>query len=247
METPLIDMKIFNRIRRHLPPQKSRKRISDRLILSGIFWIIRNGASWRQLPEFYGKWTTVYSRFKRWSKMGILERIFRIFAKRVEKKCFAMIDSTYLKVHRTAASMACSDTDRNIGKSRGGLTSKLHLLCNEFGLPIDFLITGGEVHDVKPAPELIERNKMTGLIADKAYGSAEVRSLLERRKRKCCIPVKSNAKAKIDHDPHTYKKRHRIENMFARIKDLKGLALRTCRCAHTFTSFVSLALLILFC
>ena len=157
-----------------------------------------------------------------------------------------MIDSTYIKVHRTAASMACSESDRNIGKSRGGLTSKLHLLCNEFGLPIDFLITGGEVHDVKPAPELIARNRMSGLIADKAYGSAKVRSLLSRRRRKCCIPAKSNAKTKISHDQKTYKKRHRIENMFARIKDLKGIALRTSRCAHSFISAISLALIVLF-
>lgn len=157
-----------------------------------------------------------------------------------------MIDSTFLKVHRTAASMACSDPERHIGKSRGGLTCKLHLLCNEFGLPIDFMITGGEVHDVKPAPDLISHSKMTGLIADKAYGSTEVRSSLKRRKRKCCILAKSNAKAKIPHDQTTYKKRHRIENMFARIKDLKGLALRTCRCVHAFASFVSMALVILF-
>ena len=246
METPLINKKTFNRIRRHLPRQKARKRISDRLVISGIFWVIKTGSAWKQLPEFYGKWTTVYSRFKRWSKAGIFEKIFRIFTKRVNKKCFAMIDSTFSKAHRTAASMACSDVDRNIGRSRGGITTKIHLLCNEYGLPIDFMVTGGEVHDVKLAPDLIARNRMAGLIADKAYGSDEVRSALLKRKLKCCIPAKSNAKNKINHDRNTYKKRHRIENMFARIKDLKGLALRTCRCAHTFTSFVSMALIALF-
>ena len=246
MKTPLIDRKKFNRIRRHLPPQNSRKRINDRLVLSAIFWVIATGSAWRQLPEFYGKWTTIYSRFKRWSKKGIFKKIFRIFAKRVNKKCYAMIDSTYVKVHRTAASMACSDSIRDLGRSRGGLTTKIHLLCNEYGLPIDFLITVGQVHDVKAAPELISRNKMKGLIADKAYGSARVRGLLAELKRKVCIPVKSNAKVIIPHDANIYKKRHRIENMFARIKDLKALALRTNRCSHTFASFVSLALIRLF-
>lgn len=157
-----------------------------------------------------------------------------------------MIDSTFSKAHRTATSMACSDDDRNIGRSRGGITTKIHLLCNEYGLPIDFMVTGGEVHDVKLAPDLIARNKMAGLIADKAYGSGEVRSALNKRKLKCCIPAKSNAKNKISHYRNTYKKRHRIENMFARIKYLKGIALRTCRCAHTFTSCVSMALIALF-
>lgn len=156
-----------------------------------------------------------------------------------------MIDSTCIEVHRAAASMACGDPDGKIGKSRGGLASKLHLLRNEFGLPIDFLITGGEVRDVKPAPELIARNRMTRLIADMAYGSAEARSLLERRAYKCCIPAKSDAKEKIPHDQDTYKKLYMIENMLARIKDLKGLALRATRCSHAFISFVSMALVIL--
>ena len=246
METPLIDRKKFNRIRRHLPPQKSRGRVNDLYVLSAIFWVIATGSAWRQIPEFYGKWTTIYSRFRRWSKLGIFEKIFRIFVKRVNKKCYAMIDSTYVKAHRTAASLACSDAIRNIGRSHGGLTTKIHLLCNEYGLPIDFLITGGEVHDVKPAPELIKRNKMIGLIADKAYGSSRLRKILAILRRKVCIPAKSNAKNKIPHDQIIYKKRHRIENMFARIKDLKGIALRTNRCSHTFASFVSLALIKLF-
>lgn len=246
METPLIDRKKFNRIRRHLPPQKSRRRINDRFVLSAIFWVIATGASWRQVPKFYGKWTTIYSRFKRWSKLGIFEKIFHCFTKRVDKNCFAMIDSTYVKVHRTSASMACKDSIRNIGRSHGGLTTKIHLLCNEYGLPIDFLITGGDVHDVKPAPELIIRNKMKGLIADKAYGSVRIRKLLFKLKRKACIPAKCNAKIKIPHDLAVYKKRHRIENLFARLKDLKGIALRTNRCSHTFASFVSLALIKLF-
>ena len=246
METPLINVKKFNRIRRHLPPQKSRKRVNDRYILSAIFWVIATVSAWRQLPEFYGKWTTIYSRFRRWSKLGISEKIFRIFTKRVNKKCYAMIDSTYVKAHRTAASMTCSDALRNIGRSHGDLTTKIYLLCNEASLPMDFLITGGEVHDVKPAPELVARNKMMGLIADRAYGSSRLRELLAKLKREICMPAKSNAKIKVPHDQNIYKKRHRIENMFARIKDLKGLALRTNRCAHTFASFVSLGLIHLF-
>ena len=193
METPLIDRKKFNRIRRHLPPQKHRKRVSDRLVLSAIFWVVRTGSSWRQIPKFYGNWTTIYSRFRRWSMNGIFEKIFRIFAKRVDKNCNAMIDATYFKTHRTAASMACSDSDSKIGRSHGGLITKLHLLCNEYGLPLDFLITGGEVHDVRTAPQILSQNRMKGLITDKAYGSKKVREILEERKIKVCIPAKSRS------------------------------------------------------
>ena len=210
MGTPLISKKLFNKIRRHLPVQKYRKRISDRRVISGIIWVILTGSAWRQLPVFYGKWTTVYSRFKRWSKLGIFEKIFRIFAKRINKKCYAMIDSTYIKAQRTASICACKDKDRKIGTSRGGKTTTAHILCNEDGMPFDFMITGGEVHDVKVALKLLGKHPIKGLIADKAYGSKEVRDELERRNIEVCIPPKSNSKCPWSHDEKLYRKRHKI-------------------------------------
>lgn len=246
METPLISKKLFNRIRRHLPEQKSRKRISERKVLSGIFWVIITGSAWLQILELFGKWTTIYSRFKRWSKAGIFKKIFEIFTKRVKKRCHAMMDSTYVKAHRAASICACEDKDRKIGTSRGGKTTKIHILCNEDGIPYEFLITGGQVHDVKVALKLLGMHPIKGLIADKAYGSKEVRDELERRNIEICIPPKSNNKSPWLYDKKLYKKRYNVENIFARLKDPKGIALRTCRCAHTIKSFVCLTLIRLY-
>ena len=243
METPLLNKGLYNRIRRHLPPQKSRRRVNDRLVISGILWVILTGSAWRQIPEFYGKWKTIYSRFRRWSQSGIWEKIFRIFAKRVKKRNNGMIDSTYLKSHRTASSCACREKERLIGTSKGGKTTKLHLLCNEEGIPFNFLITGGEVSDIKVALDLVGAFPLTGLIADKAYGSKALREELEAKGIKVCIPPKINAKVKYPFDARLYKKRHKIENIFARIKDPKSIALRMCRCAHTFISFLSLTII----
>lgn len=157
-----------------------------------------------------------------------------------------MIDSTYTKAHRTASSLACKEKDRKIGRSAGGYTTKIHFLCNEEGLPLDFEITGGEVHDIKMAISLLDENVMEGLIADKAYGSVKLRKYLESRKLKICIPPKLNSKMKISFDKKVYKIRHKVENAFAKIKDRKGIALRTCRCAHTFESFIALTLINIF-
>ena len=63
----------------HLPPQKphtGRPALDHRTVLNGILWVLRTGAPWRDLPDRYGKWTTVYSRFQRWRKDGIWQRIF---------------------------------------------------------------------------------------------------------------------------------------------------------------------------
>ncbi len=69
----------WERLKPLLPPQKpkiGRPNEDHRRILNGILWILRTGAPWRDLPERYGPWQTVYSRFYRWQKAGIWDRIF---------------------------------------------------------------------------------------------------------------------------------------------------------------------------
>ena len=87
---------------------------------------------------------------------------------------------------------------------------------------------------------------MKKLLADKAYDSDLFRNFLASRRIAACIPAKSNRKSPTPHDAKLYGKRHKIENMFARLKDWKGIAFRSNRCAHTFQSFVALALTYLF-
>lgn len=68
----------WEKLQPFLPPQKpaaGRPAHDHRTILNGILWILRTGAPWRDLPERYGPWPTVYSRFQRWRKAGIWERI----------------------------------------------------------------------------------------------------------------------------------------------------------------------------
>ncbi len=154
METPLISKRQFNRIRKFIPVKKHSKRLDDLKIISAILLVIRFGLAWRQIPEFYGKWYSIYSRFRRWSKAGIMERIFREFTSKLPKRCTAMIDSTFCKAQRCASSMRADNEPRQLGRSKGGITTKIHLLCTSDGKPMDFLITGGNVSDIKVAPEL---------------------------------------------------------------------------------------------
>lgn len=68
----------WERLEPLLPPQKprtGRPSQDHRAVINGILWVLRTGAPWRDLPERYGKWTTVYSRFQRWRKAGVWDRI----------------------------------------------------------------------------------------------------------------------------------------------------------------------------
>jgi transposase len=77
-------------------------RQDDRRILNGIFYILRTGAPWRDLPERYGPRTTVYNRYNRWGQRGIWKDIFDALAKE-RKDSLIFIDSSIVKAHRAAA------------------------------------------------------------------------------------------------------------------------------------------------
>ena len=78
----------WNRVAPLLPPENSGKQgrpsKCNRTILNGIVWIARSGAPWRDLPERYGAWQTVYSRFRKWIEDGILDNIFRVLSLEAE-------------------------------------------------------------------------------------------------------------------------------------------------------------------
>ena len=147
-----------------------------------------------------------------------------------------MIDSTFSKSHRTSVSMAYDGQPRQIGRSRGGLTTKIHVLCDENRMPIDFCITNGEVHDVKAGYDLVRanRHRIKTLIADKAYDSGSMRQILAENNSESCIPSSARRNLPIPFDTALYRKRHLIENLFSVLKDWRGIAMRYCRNAHSF-------------
>ena len=86
-----------------LLPNKPRgvKRVDDRRVLNGIFWVLRSGAPWRDLPERYGPRTTCYNRFNRWRKAGVWDRLMDAITEAYDGDV-QMIDSSSVRVHQHA-------------------------------------------------------------------------------------------------------------------------------------------------
>jgi len=95
----------MRRIRPHFPLSHGVPRVDDRRVLSGIIFVIKGGLRWRDAPPAYGPHKTLYNRFVRWSRMGVFDRIFAALAGQAGEPDRLIIDSTHLKVHRTAASL----------------------------------------------------------------------------------------------------------------------------------------------
>jgi transposase len=101
----------WERLRPLLPPQKAktgRPAVDHRQIINGILWILRTGAPWRDLPERYGRWSTVAARFYHWRKSGLWDRIFAQVqtqadaAGRIDWRIH-YVDGTVIRAHQHAA------------------------------------------------------------------------------------------------------------------------------------------------
>jgi|SRR5215510_5092211 len=116
-----------------LLPNKPRgvPRVDDRRVLNGIFWVLRSGAPWRDLPERFGPRTTCYNRFARWRKAGVRDRLMDAVTAAHDGD-IQMIDSTSVRAHQQSAT-AKGGADHCLGRSRGGLTTKIHVVVDARG------------------------------------------------------------------------------------------------------------------
>ncbi len=111
METNELTDAQWEKLRPLLPPQKPRigRPANDhRTVINGILWILRTGSPWRSLPERYGSWKTVSSRFYRWQQAGVWDRILADLQRRADAGgrldwSLHFVDSTVVRAHQHAA------------------------------------------------------------------------------------------------------------------------------------------------
>jgi transposase len=159
-------------------PNKPRgiPRVNDRRVLNGIFWVLRSGAPWRDLPMSYGPRTTCHNRFVRWRQAGVWDRIMDALAARHDA-AVQMIDTSIVRVHQHGACIA-DNNHQDIGRSRGGLTSKIHAVVDTNGLPVHLALTPGEAHDNRLCSVLLSAlPPQTMLLADRGYDATGSGSL----------------------------------------------------------------------
>lgn len=128
-----------------------------------------------------------------------------------------------------------------MGRSRGGLSTKIHMATDAWGRPVRLILTGGEANDAPQAEPLLEGIQAGNVIADKGYDSQKILEKIEEIGAKAVIPPKSNRRVKRDYDKEPYKKRNLIERAFNKLKRFRRIAIRYDRKAVYFKSFLYLA------
>ena len=224
-------------------PNKPRgvPRVDDRRVLNGIFWVLRSGAPWRDSPESYGPHTTCYNRFVRWRKAGVWDRLMEAVTA-VYDADVQMIDSSSVRVHQHAANARESGEDRCMGRSRGGLTTKIHALTDAHGLPLELVLTPGQAADCPTAAKLLGHlREGTILLADKAYDADWLRRSIEAAGAAPNIPAKVTPRWRTCFSAVLYRERNRVEWFFNKTKHCRHIATRYEKHASNFLAMLELA------
>lgn len=137
-----------------------------------------------------------------------------------------MIDGSIIRAHQHAAGAIGGQENQALGRSKGGFSTKIHAKVDSFGLPLGFILTPGQEHEIKTAKALLSNEVSEYLLADKAYDSNDFRTELANRGTIPVIPSKQNRLEVIEYDVHIYKERNYVERFFNRIKAFRRIATR---------------------
>ncbi|MFD6331238.1 IS5 family transposase [Streptomyces niveus] len=260
-------------------PARGRRWADHRRTLEAIAWKYRTCSPWRDLPGELGPFRTAHKRLVRWAVDGTWERI--LAAVLIEADAgddvgwTVSVDSTVCRAHQHSAgarkggSLGRSEpADHVLGRSRGGLSTKVHLASDNQARPLAIHVTAGQAGD---APAFVAvmaririprsgrgtpRTRPAAVLADRAFSSRSIRRHLRRRGIRAIIPQPAD---QIGHrlrrgraggrppgfDAEAYKERNAVERCIARHKQWRGLAMRTDKLAIAYQAALHVAAILM--
>lgn len=253
----------WNAIRYLMPndtkPRRGRPWSNHRQLVNGVLWILQTGAAWRDLPDEFGKWKTVYNRFRRWVKEGLWDKVFCKLLRRMDQlgnidRTVWCVDGTVIRAHRVAAGMTkqseANDEAHALGRSRGGYLTKLHVMTDAKGTLLSVTATGGQQHESREFDNLYQhceisvhffRDRPTAIAGDKGYSSAAICESIEKRSIEAFIPTRSNETDDRGFDRDCYRRRNIVERLIGWLKESRRIATRYDKLPESYLAFIKLA------
>jgi transposase len=237
--------------------------------LNGILWIHRTGAPWRDLPRRYGPMGTVSSRFYRWRKAGIWQRMLSDLQAEAEQRGeidwdLHFVDATIVRAHQHAAGARRdgatpeeAQAREALGRSQGGFSTKLHLRADGNGRPITVVLTGGERNEqialeavldqgaIRHAGRGRPRLRPRAAAGDKGYSSPTARARLRRRHIRPVIPTRKDQPRQRNFDRQAYRLRNRVERLINRLKQARRIATRYEKRAENYLAMIHIGMTLL--
>ena len=207
--------------------------------IEAVYWMLRTGAQWRELPIKYGNWNSVFTRFNEWSKKKIWEALWA-FCQQDPDLEYVMIDASVIRANACAAGYG-DKNEQGLGYSKGGYSCKVHAVVDALGNVLRLVLTPGQQHDVTVASTMLEGYSDSYVLGDKGYDSAPLREQIIKQGCTPVIPSRSNSLSPAQYDKHIYKERFLVENFFSKLKFYRRVFARFDKKAQNFMSFLALA------
>jgi transposase len=223
-------------------PLGGRPRANKRDVIRGIFWILDNGAKWKDLPREFGSKSTVHRWFKKWVDDGVFERLMYDVAARVETRgdyklyeCF--IDGTFAKAKGGGDGVGCT---------RAGKGVKIMVLVDARGLPVAVDTCSASPHESTLVQELFDfmltSTTPEKLIGDRAYDSDKLDADLAARGTELIAPHRKNRKRPTQDGRklRRYRRRWTVERTIAWFQNYRRLCIRWEKSTTMFAGFLHL-------
>ena len=211
--------------------------------VSACFVVMRTNLTWAELGCLVPSAEAAKRRFRSWAKKGTFDRLMQCLQPLAAPDVLH-VDSTAIKCHRTATG-ARGGAEEAIGRSRGGLTTKVHHAVDGLGFIRRQLTSPGQQADCKQAEALTAGLHPLSVVGDKGYDSDKAREHWRARGIGVCVPPRRNRLVQHWYDTGLYRTRHLVENSFNRLKDFRRLSLRLDKTDISFRAFAAFAAAIL--
>lgn len=212
----------------------------DRNFVDAVVWVAKVGAAWRDLPEQFGPWKSIFNRFNNWCKKGLWEAIFTSLAF-TEDESVALMDGTVIRTHQDASGGKGGPKGNSIGRSRGGFSTKIHAVTDGQRMPLKLILSPGQDHDITQAEALLEAVTAHHVVADSAYDSNKFREAVKTMGKELVVMPHPNRKNPPPLNKPVYATRYNVECFFHDLKRFRRIASRYEKTARNYLGMAHVA------
>lgn len=209
-------------------------------MVTAIWYVLRTGCPWRDVPMQFGPWSSVYTRWRRWCASGLWGKILALLVRGATGQ-LRHLDCSHIKLHQHGANPAGGQTLQAIGRTKGGINTKLAAVVDASGRAVALCLAPGQRHDLKAVLPLVPAMRGKRAVGDAGFDADNFRTLLRRRRVRVCIALRRSRRNLPSFHRGYYRCRHQVENFFCRIKKFRRIATRYDKLACTYLGFVQFA------
>lgn len=209
-------------------------------MLTAMWYVLRTGCPWRDVPAVFGSWSSVYTRWRRWSASGLWAQMLKLLARKATGE-LRHLDCSHIKLHQHGANPRGGQEGQAIGRTKGGLNTKLAAVVDGRGRAVALNLVPGPQHDLRAIAPLVPVLRGKRAVGDKGFDADTFRALLHSHRVRVCISARRRRRRRFRFHRGYYRHRHHVENFFCRIKRFRRISTRYDKLSFTFFSFVLFA------